>query len=98
MKVKTLNHVNGRTLDGRVFAAGEGSVTEVDGGDVGMVALFRSWAASGAVEILEEEAPTVDLEELRAEAESVGVKVDKRWGTDRLREEIAAAANAGEAE
>lgn len=28
------------------------------------------------------------LAELRAEAEGKGVKVDKRWGEDRLREEI----------
>jgi hypothetical protein len=32
-----------------------------------------------------------DLEGLRAEAEAVGVKVDKRWKADRLREEIEAA-------
>ena len=32
----------------------------------------------------------VDLDELRAEAEALGVKVDGRWGVDRLREEIAA--------
>lgn len=30
-----------------------------------------------------------DLEALRAEAEKVGVAVDKRWGADRLRQEIA---------
>jgi hypothetical protein len=33
----------------------------------------------------------VDLDALRAKAESAGVKVDKRWGPDRLYEEIAAA-------
>jgi hypothetical protein len=32
-----------------------------------------------------------DLDALRAEAEAVGVKVDKRWKADRLREEIEAA-------
>jgi len=32
-----------------------------------------------------------DLEELRAQAKDAGVKVDKRWGADRLRDEIAAA-------
>ena len=31
-----------------------------------------------------------DLEALQAEAKAVGVKVDKRWGADRLYEEIAA--------
>jgi len=29
-----------------------------------------------------------DLDQLRAEAEAAGVKVDKRWGADRLRTEI----------
>ncbi len=29
-----------------------------------------------------------DLEQLRASAESAGVKVDRRWGADRLRQEI----------
>jgi hypothetical protein len=32
-----------------------------------------------------------DLDALRAEAEAAGVKVDKRWKADRLREEIEAA-------
>lgn len=29
-----------------------------------------------------------DLDELRAEAESLGIKVDGRWGEQRLRDEI----------
>jgi hypothetical protein len=36
---------------------------------------------------IEEEAP-VTPNPLRAEAEALGIKVDKRWGDDRLREEI----------
>ncbi|HEY9417056.1 MAG TPA: hypothetical protein VIQ30_20045 [Pseudonocardia sp.] len=32
----------------------------------------------------------VDLDELRGQAEALGVKVDGRWGAERLREEIAA--------
>ncbi len=32
-----------------------------------------------------------ELDELRAEAELLGVGVDRRWGVDRLRDEIAAA-------
>ncbi len=35
--------------------------------------------------------PDADLDDLRAQAEAVGVKVDKRWGADRLRSEIDAA-------
>ena len=33
----------------------------------------------------------VDHDALRSQAERLGVKVDKRWGADRLTEEIAAA-------
>jgi hypothetical protein len=32
-----------------------------------------------------------DLSALQAEAKTAGVKVDKRWGADRLKQEIAAA-------
>lgn len=32
-----------------------------------------------------------DVDALRAEAEGLGVKVDRRWGADRLRSEVAAA-------
>jgi hypothetical protein len=32
-----------------------------------------------------------DLEALQAEAKAAGVKVDKRWGADRLRQELDAA-------
>lgn len=38
--------------------------------------------------------PDADLESLRAEAEKAGVKVDKRWGADKLRQEITAAKKA----
>lgn len=34
--------------------------------------------------------PTDDIDALRAQAEEAGVKVDKRWGVDKLRQEIAA--------
>lgn len=37
-----------------------------------------------------------ELEQLQAEAEVAGVKVDGRWGVDRLREEIDAAADENE--
>jgi hypothetical protein len=39
-------------------------------------------------------APPDPLAPLREEAEAAGVKVDGRWGEDRLREEIAGAAKA----
>lgn len=38
-----------------------------------------------------DEKPVDGLDALRAEAELAGVKVDKRWGPDKLRVEIAAA-------
>lgn len=34
--------------------------------------------------------PTDGLDALRAAAEKAGVKVDKRWGADKLRQELAA--------
>lgn len=37
------------------------------------------------------QAPTVNLDGLRADAQRLGVKIDGRWGEDRLRQEIAAA-------
>ena len=37
-----------------------------------------------------EPAEEVDLDDLRAQAEGLGVKVDGRWGEQRLRDEIAA--------
>src|SRR6188768_1409833 len=41
---------------------------------------------------LEQDEPDTDtLDTLRGEAEAVGVKVDRRWGADRLHEEIASA-------
>lgn len=41
--------------------------------------------------------PTVDdLDALRTQAEEAGVKVDKRWGVDKLRQEIEKATSGGE--
>lgn len=40
--------------------------------------------------------PGDDLDALRTEAEKAGVKVDKRWGADKLRQEIAAKAKGKE--
>jgi hypothetical protein len=109
MFIKTTRHVNARTLDGRVYAAGEGTVTQFDDDDEGMVAMAEALVASGQAELyVDEPAPvtedeaaaedewiaTIDATEigqLRADAEAAGVKVDRRWGADRLREEISAA-------
>lgn len=38
-----------------------------------------------------DEDPELELERLTAEAESLGVKIDKRWGAERLQKEIDAA-------
>ena len=119
MQIKTTRQVNARTLDGRVYAAGEGTVTEIDDDDVEMVAMAKSLIGSGQAEHYgdagtvdgndgdtetetEDETetenetenavdPDDELAQLRAEAEAAGVKVDGRWGADRLREEIEAA-------
>lgn len=92
MRIKVLGHVNARTLDGRVYSAMEGTVTEIDDNDEGMVALMRELAAGGQVDVVDPEPePAEDLDALRAEAEAAGVRIDKRWGADRLREEIESA-------
>ena len=93
MHIKTLGHVNGRTADGRVYAAGEGAETVIDDDDEGMVTLIRGFVDSGLVELLDDPEPP-DLDELRVEAEAAGVKVDKRWGPERLAAEIATAESA----
>ncbi len=113
MQIKTTRQINARTLDGRVYAAGEGTVSEFDDDDTGMVAMAKSLIASGQAEHygdagtvspppstgnpivpedeLEAMSPEHEIDQLRAEAEAAGVKVDKRWGVDRIREEIATA-------
>jgi hypothetical protein len=124
MKIRTITQVNSRWLDGRTYAAGEGTVTVVDDGDRDAVAHMQHLAATGQVEILDadpepepepdpdpdpKQAEMVDkiadsaevkdaqivpedgLDALRRIAQNLGVKVDRRWGVDRLRQEIAAA-------
>ena len=120
MKIKTTRQINARTLDGRVYAAGEGTVTEIDDDDADMVGLAQALIASGQAEhygdagtvdgndgetdpdpdvrALGDPPAEDDLDALRADAEAAGVKVDGRWGADRLREEIEAAASAAETE
>lgn len=122
MFIQTTRQVNARTFDGRVYAAGEGAITEIDDGDEGMVAMAKSLISSGQAVHYgdagtvgdEPPAPPVDspdnktegvvvpndpeaeLDQLRAQAEAAGVKVDGRLGADRLREEIQAAEAADE--
>src|SRR6188472_1021108 len=43
----------------------------------------------------QDESDNDDLDALRAAAEGAGVKVDKRWGAERLHQEIAAAGKKG---
>ena len=103
MQIKTTRQVNARTWDGSAVAAGDGEVIEIDDADVGMVGLAKSLIGSGQAEFYgdagtvgedvdagEEKDPEAELDDLREEAEAAGVKVDGRWGADRLREEIAA--------
>ena len=45
--------------------------------------------------IEQDETDNDDLDALRAEAEAAGVKVDKRWGAQRLQDETAAASKKG---
>jgi hypothetical protein len=122
MQIKTTKQVNARTQDGRVYAAGEGSISEFDDDDAGMIGLAKSLIASGQAEhygdagsvdedeltefepdeVISDEPdtevdPEAELAQLRELAEDAGVKVDGRWGAERLREEIANAAADAEA-
>jgi hypothetical protein len=124
MKIRTITQVNSRWLDGRTYAAGEGTVTVVDDRDRDAVAHMHHLVATGQVEILDDDpepepdpdpdpepkqaemvdkiadpaevkdaqiVPEDGLDALRRIAQNLGVKVDRRWGVDRLRQEIAAA-------
>jgi hypothetical protein len=71
--------------------------------DDDLKAHYREVAADSGVELdsadvpeAEPEPAVADLDELRAEAEALGVKVDGRWGEQRLRDEIAAYEDKGE--
>ena len=123
MQIQTKTHINARTQDGRTYAAGEDTISDIDDDDAGMVALAQSLIMSGqavhygdAGTVDDDEPPADDpaddteaeaeaeadteaddeLAQLRADAEAAGVKVDGRWGADRLREEIQAAEAADE--
>jgi hypothetical protein len=115
MRIRTITQVNSRWLDGRTYAAGEGTVSVVDDGDRDAVAHMRYLAGVGQVEILAED-PEPDPEQpemvdkiadrevkdsrqpeladplagLRSQAQLLGIRVDRRWGADRLRDEISA--------
>lgn len=61
----------------------------VDSGTVLPAGHAEAIPAFYAVYEIEEPAdPEAELDALRLVAEKAGVKVDKRWGADRLREEI----------
>jgi hypothetical protein len=77
----TTPHWQGNTFvdAGTIFPAGHGQV---------VAAFFEVY------EIEEPPDAEAELEALRTYAESVGVKVDKRWKADRLRDEIAEAEGA----
>lgn len=116
MQIKTTRQINARTLDGRVYAADEDTVTEIDDDDAGMIGLAKSLISSGQAEFYgdagavddsepvgdeptgEESDPDAELDHLREQAGAAGVKVDGRWGADRLREELEAAASVAETE
>lgn len=54
MKFTTRDYVSGRTRDGRVYSAMQGTESVVDDDDADMVALVESFAAAGQVDIHKE--------------------------------------------
>jgi len=68
------------TWRGRAFEPGLAVAVE----DADMIAK----AAANPYFELAEGAPVADLEELREMAVSLGIKVDRRWGAERIQSEI----------
>jgi hypothetical protein len=92
MQIKTKRQINARTLDGRVYAAGEGTVSEFDDDDDGMVGLAKSLIASGQAEHFGD-AGTIDGDgDAGGEDDGeTGEEVDPEAELDHLREEAEAA-------
>jgi hypothetical protein len=90
MKIRTLDHVNSHWSDGRHLSAGQGAELVADDADTDAVAHLQHLVATGQAEVVDEPEPDpeAELDDLREQAEAAGVKVDRRWGADRLREEI----------
>lgn len=85
MQIKTTKPVNAGTLDGRVYTADEGTVTEIDDDDAEMVGLARSLIMSGqaehygdagtvvGVDVGEDKDPEAELDDLSEEDDHAGV-------------------------
>src|SRR5678816_3596849 len=83
---------------------------EIEGADVDSMLLPEEWVELGYLEELgpsvgeleASDAEGLEEDRLRAEAEAMGLKIDRRWGTKRIREaidaEIAARAESNQAE
>jgi hypothetical protein len=74
VNIKTLNYVNDRTEDGRVYAAMEGTESVIDDADVAMVALMKSLAARGLVEIAKDKAKEAAAAKAAAAADKADAK------------------------
>lgn len=104
MRIRILNQVSERTAGGHHYAAMEGTVTDVDDHNKDMINLAKWLVARGDAQFVKvapvkepdpdtktsvRESADVVLDQLRARAEAAGVKIDRRWGAERLSEEIA---------
>lgn len=101
MRVKMKVSVSG-SRDGRSWppAGGEIDVSDIEAADLCAADLAVPVTDDGVetavpsaedVEKRSDDTPS-DIDALRAQAENLGVAVDKRWGEDRLRKEIDKAA------
>jgi hypothetical protein len=93
VKLKTLDSGAGVGPHGVIISWLPSGTVEVDDSDTEAVAWYRQAAKDGRFEIIEDapKSEADELDALREQAAKIGVKVDKRWGVDRLREEIASA-------
>lgn len=84
----TINH-NGKSYD--IVPGGTGAVFVDVPNDAVKTPFVKALIESGELVMVESDSPVEDddgLDELRAEAEKLGVKVDKRWKEERIQQEI----------
>jgi len=85
----TLNDTDGQAYD--ILPGGEGASEVVIPNRLAKSEFVQALAKQGDIiltEVGEDESENDELDELRAQAEELGVKVDKRWKEDRIQQEI----------
>lgn len=85
----TINDTDGKSYD--VVPGGDGSVDVEIPNRLAHSAFVQVLAKEGHVvlsDVGEDESEDADIDELRAQAEALGIKVDKRWKAEKLQAAI----------